>query len=141
MSLWMQLLASFIATCAFAALVHQPWKAAPISALIGTFSYAIYLAVGQNTVGYFLAALFIGICAEICARFLKRTATLFTSVAIIPLVPGVGLYRTMRYIAEGDYVLAVSTGSATLLGLCAIALAVTITSMLFRALKRKETPC
>ena len=33
------------------------------------FDYtSIYLLIGESTVGYFLAAFFIGVCSEICAR-------------------------------------------------------------------------
>lgn len=141
MSVWLQLIACFAATSAYSVLVHQPRSTVLVSALVGTASYGLYLLLGQTTIAYFFASLMIGAACEIAARLMKRTATLFVSVAIIPLVPGVGLYRTMRYITEGNYVLAVTTGSATLLGLCAIALAVTITSMLFRALKKKEASC
>ena len=138
MRLGIELLACFVATAAYSVLMHQPRRAVLISALVGTASYGLYLWLHQTTIAYFLASLLIGASCEIAARLMKRTATLFVSVAIIPLVPGVGLYRTMRYITEGDYLSAVTTGSATLLGLCAIALAVTITSMLFRAFKKKE---
>ncbi|MBE5783455.1 MAG: threonine/serine exporter [Clostridiales bacterium] len=139
---WMiELLACFVATAAFSVLVHQPRNTVLVSALIGTASYGVYLLLNQTTIAYFVASLLIGTCCEICARLMKRTATLFVSVAIIPLVPGVGLYRTMRFITEGNYLQAVTTGSATLLGLCAIALAVTATSMFFRAFKKKEGAC
>ena len=138
MRLGIELLACFVATGAYSVLMHQPKNAVWISALVGTASYGLYLFLHQTTVAYFLASLLIGAACEIAARLMKRTATLFVSVAIIPLVPGIGLYRTMRYITEGNYLAAVTTGSSTLLGLCAIALAVTITSMLFRAFKKKE---
>ena len=145
MSWWLQLIACFVAALAFSILVHQPPRTIFISSLIGTAGYALFLLSGQSTLGYFLATLFIGFSCEICARVMKRTATLFVTGAIITLVPGVGLYRTMRYVAEGEYSLAVTTGTATLLGLCGIALAITITSVIFAnfhsAVKGGEPPC
>lgn len=137
MSWWMQLMACFVAAMAFSVLMHQPRATVLVSSLVGTAGYALYLLLGQGTLGYFLAALLISASCEICARMLKRTATLFTTGAIIPLVPGVGLYRTMRYLAEGNVAQAVSTGTATVLGLCGIALAITVTTVFFSRFKRK----
>lgn len=145
MSWWMQLISCFVAASAFSFLVYQPPRTIFISSLVSTVGYALFLLSGQSTLGYFLATLFISFTCEICARLMKRTATLFVTGAIIPLVPGVGLYRTMRYVTEGDYSQAVTTGATTLLGICGIALAITITSVIFSnfrgAPKVKEPPC
>ncbi|MBQ4076030.1 MAG: threonine/serine exporter family protein [Clostridia bacterium] len=136
MSWWMQLIACCVATIAYSALVRLPRKAIAITALIASAGYGIYLLMDQSTMGYFLASLLIGVLCEICARIMKRAATLFMTAAIIPLVPGVGLYRTMRYIVEGNAQMALSTGTATLLGLCGIALALTVSTVLFANLRR-----
>ena len=91
MRFFIELMACFVATCAYSVLMHQPRSAVLVSALVGTASYAAYLLLHQTTIAYFLASLLIGAACEIAARLMKRTATLFVSVAIIPLVPGVGL--------------------------------------------------
>jgi uncharacterized membrane protein YjjB (DUF3815 family) len=99
--------------------------------------WAVYLAVEAWTditfLAYLTAAAFGVLYAELLARRLKTPATLFVIPAIVPLVPGVGLYNTMRYVVDGEYNQAVSTGVFTLLAICGIALAVTITSVLFSA--------
>ena len=133
MSWWIQLLACLVASACFSVLMHQPRSTVPVSALIASAGYGLFLLLGKSTMGYFLATLTIGIACEICARVMKRAAPLFVTGAIIPLVPGVGLYNTMRYVVEGDYHQAMSTGASTVLGLCAIALAITTTSVLFNA--------
>ena len=141
MSWWVQLIACFVAAVAFSGLVHLPKNAYPITGLIAAAGYGVFLLLNQGTMGYFFATLLIGISCEICARLVKRTATMFITSAIIPLVPGVGLYRTMRYMVEGEASLAVSTGTETVLGICGIALALTISSVIFSNLskgKRKE---
>ena len=133
MSWEIQLIACFAASLSFSVLVRQPKGSMLVSAVIATAGYSLFLLMGQNTLAYFTATLLIGLSCEICARIMKRAATLFVTGAIIPLGPGVGLYNTMRYVVEGDYHQAMSTGASTVLGLCAIALAITTTSVLFSA--------
>ena len=133
MNLSVQLLACFAASVSFSVLVRQPKGSMLISGVIATAGYCLFLLMGQSTLAYFTATLLIGLSCEVSARIMKRAATLFVTGAIIPLVPGVGLYNTMRYVVEGDYHEAMSTGASTVLGLCAIALAITTTSVLFNA--------
>ena len=145
MTWWLQLLSCAVAAAAFSVLLHQPWSTIPVSSLIAAAGYGLFLLLGKTTLAYFLATLLIGICCEACARIMKRTATLFVTGAIVPLVPGIGLYNTMLYVVDGDYYNAVNTGAATVLGLCGIALAITMSSVLFSAFghseKKKEKPC
>ena len=143
MSWPLQLLACAVAAASFSVLLHQPWRTIPVSSLIATAGYALYLLMGKTTLAYFGATLVIGICCEICARMMKRTATLFVTAAIIPLVPGIGLYNTMLFMVEGNYGMAVQTGTATVLALCGIALAITMSSVLVSAFhpRKKEKSC
>lgn len=144
MSLWMQLIACFFAAFFFSMLMNQPIKTTLASSLIATAGYALFMALGMGVLAYFGATVLIGLSCEICARLMKRTATLFFTGAIVPLVPGVGLFNTMRYVVEGNYSKAASTGAFTLLAICGIALAVTITSVLFSsftARKKEKGPC
>lgn len=143
MSWLLQLPACALAAACFSVLMHQPWRTIPVSSLIATAGYVVFLLLGKSTLAYFGATLVIGICCEICARIMKRTATLFVTGAIIPLVPGIGLYNTMLYVVEGNYSKAVNTGAATVLGICAIALAITMSSVLVSAFhpRKKEKSC
>ena len=138
MSGWMQLIACFFAAVFFSMLMNQPKSTMPVSALIATAGYGLFLLLGKGVLAYFAATVLIGFSCEIAARLMKRTATLFFTGAIVPLVPGVGLYNTMRYVVEGDYHEAVNVGAATILGICAIALAITTTSVLFSAFSGKK---
>lgn len=143
MSWWVQLIACFVAALAFSVLVHLPKNAYLITGLIAAAGYGVFLLLQQSTLGYFFATLLIGISCEICARIRKCTATMYITSAIIPLVPGVGLYRTMRYLVEGNASMAVSTGTTTVLGICGIALALTVSAVIFvnlSAAKKKEEP-
>ncbi|MBR0407020.1 MAG: threonine/serine exporter family protein [Clostridia bacterium] len=131
MSWWVQLIACGIAAASFSVLLRQPRNTIPVSSLVSIVGYSVFLLLGQSTLAYFLASLLIGLSRELAARLMKRAATLFVTGAIVPLVPGVGLYRTMRFVVDGEYSLAVQTGAATLLGICGIAMAITISSVIF----------
>lgn len=138
----LQVIASFAAAACFSVLLCQPRGTICVSSLIAAAGYGLFLLLGQTTAGYFFATLLIAVCCEICARILKRAATLFITSALIPLVPGVGLYRTIRYIVEGEYNQALSVGTSTLMGICAIALGITFSSLFFANLhKKNKTPC
>ena len=138
MSWWVQLIACFFAALFFSVLMNQPRSTMPVSALIAVGGYAVYLGLNRSVLAYFMATIVIGVSCEMAARIMKRTATLFFTGAIIPLVPGVGLFNSMRYVVEGEYENAVSTGVFTLLAICGIALAVTITSVLFSSFVGKK---
>ena len=143
MSWWLQLLSCAVAAASFSVLLRQPRRTIPASTLIATAGYGVFLLLGKTTPAYLWATLLIGICCEICARVMKRTATLFVTGAIVPLVPGIGLYNTMLYVVEGDYGNAVTTGAATVLGICGIALAITMSAVLAGAFhhRKKEKSC
>ena len=74
MSWVLQLLACAVAAASFSVLLHQPPRTIPVSTLIAMAGYAIFLLLGKTTLAYFGATLVIGICCEICARIMKRTA-------------------------------------------------------------------
>lgn len=131
MSFTMQIIACFIATVFFAVLLHQPARTIIFSAIIGTAGYIAYVQLDQNAVAYFVSTLIIAVLCEIAARILKKAATIFLVSALIPIVPGVGLYRTMRYLVEDNMSMAAQVGSETILGVCAIALAITFSSIIF----------
>ena len=138
MSWWIQLIACGVAAASFSVLLHQPRSTILVSSLVSILGYGVFLLLKQTTLAYFLASLLIGLSCELAARLMKRVATLFVTGAIIPLVPGVGLYRTMRFVVDGEYSNAVETGAATLLGICGIAMAITISSVVFSAFWRRK---
>ena len=127
--------ACFVATVAFCVLFHAPKKAVLLSAAIGVVAYAVYGMLRPrtgDTLGYFVAACLIGGAAECCARALRMPATIFICASVIPLGPGLGLYRTMLSLVEGDLSAAGRLGADTLLALGAIALAIAVTSLVAR---------
>jgi len=138
MSWWVQLLACFFASVAFSLLVNEPRSTVLVSSVIAVAGYAVFMLLGRGTIAYFAGTMVISLSCEVAARVMKRTATLFLTSALIPLVPGVGLYNTMRYVVIGNYTMAAQVGTDTVLGICGIALAITVTSVIFGNLHQKR---
>lgn len=126
-----------VATFFFGFLLNAPKKSMPVSALIGGVGYLIYLFFAQEghggeILGYFFAGLFMALASEIVARVLHMPATVFITVSIIPLVPGIMLYRTMLHLVEGANAAALSAGIDTLFAAGAIAIAIAFSSLIMR---------
>lgn len=121
------------ATAFFAFLFRVPRRAIALCAVLGGLGYLIYDCtaplLASPVAGYFLGTLFMAICGEILARVMKMPATIFVIPAIIPLVPGVGMYNTMLYLIEGQGHQALETGTDTLLAIIAMAMALVLTSL------------
>lgn len=140
MGILIQCLAALFASCAFGLLLRQPLNTLPYTALIGLNGYVVYLLLSGSTLAYFAAALAVGLLCELTARVKARATSIFLVSAIIPLVPGLGLYRTMLFIASQQYGQALSTGVSTLGGIGAIALAITISTSIFANLRLPIRP-
>ena len=57
----------------------------------------------------FLAAIVIGIYSEVMARIRRCPVTGYLQVALLPLVPGSGIYYAMRHCVAGETQLFLST--------------------------------
>lgn len=104
MTLFMHFVFSFAAVLFFALVMSTPKKALFSDAVVGAAGYFIYEAVftvtGHEIFGYFCGTVFIAASGEISARILKSPSIVFVFPALIPLVPGVGLYETMLTLVE-----------------------------------------
>lgn len=130
-------LACMAAATFFGALLRQPKKTLVYTALIGLLGYVVYLLLGMGILAFFVSGLLVGLLCELTARIVKHATTLFLISSIIPTVPGLGLYRAMMALSQGDMDGALSTGVATLAGIGAIALSLTIATALFNSIKTK----
>ena len=124
------LIGSFGASLFFAYLFHAPKRCIFSSSLIGMLGYLAYMLfvdfVAGSVGGAFAASILIALLSEATARIQHAPATIFTSVAVIPLVPGGALYETMFHIIQGDYIQAVNRGVDTILTAGCIALAIAL---------------
>jgi uncharacterized membrane protein YjjB (DUF3815 family) len=134
----LQLLWAFLATLGFGVVFKAPWRDLPFAALGGAVSWGAYLALyratGSESLAYFVASIAVGLYAEAAAALLKRPATLFIISAIIPLVPGAGMYRTMFEAVAGDASASAAAGFHTLTLAGAIAGGLAVASAVSRIL-------
>lgn len=104
--LWFTCIASVIGCVGFSILFNIHGPGGILCAIGGVVSWMIFsLSVSfgsSELVGYFWGSFFASCYAEIMARVRKYPAISYLVVAIFPLIPGAGIYRTMYYAVHGD---------------------------------------
>lgn len=106
-----------------------------VSSLGGSLGWFAYLLAGQfmSIVSQNLvAAIVVGLFAEIMSRVMKTPATIFLIIGILPMVPGGGIYYTMEYAVYGNTEMFLEKGLQTFAISAAIAFGVSISSSIFR---------
>lgn len=127
----------FGATVFFALLMSAPSKSILPTSVIAALGYAgcMYIARSKSELlGYLVATVFICICGEVCARIMKFPALIFVFPAIIPLVPGIGLYETVLAFVKNDIQKGLNLGTRTMLIAIVIAASIAVTSAFMRSL-------
>jgi uncharacterized membrane protein YjjB (DUF3815 family) len=127
----LSLLGCFVATICFALLLRAPVRSLPSVSLVAMAGYAVYLIMGDNLGSFFVSALVIVMLSEVFARIKKMTSALFVVSGLIPLVPGMKLYRAVVLLAEGNSAQASLEAIKALSGFGSIALAITIATAVF----------
>ncbi len=82
--------------------------------------------------GYFLAAAAISLYAEIMARIRKFPAFSYLVIALLPLVPGAGVYYTVEYLLQGERAMSVEQAVRTAATAGVLAVGMLMVSSLFR---------
>lgn len=90
-----------------------------LASLGGIFTWAIYLtASGLFSADTLISSVFSGafcqIYSQILARWKKTPALIFCIPALVPLIPGGALYRTMRSVIHKDWSETLNWGGTTL---------------------------
>ena len=81
---------------------------------------------------YFFGTLALAVYAEVMARVRRSPATGYLHVALLPMVPGGGIYYTMEYGIAGNTEMFLETGMHTLGIAGALALGILVVSTLAR---------
>lgn len=130
----------FIAIIGFAGYFNVKKKSTLIaSALSGGISFAIFnifIMNGQSVLGTFIAALLVGVIGELLSVRFKTPSTVFIMPAIIPLVPGSGMYYTMLHFVHEDFTQMIAFGTQTIFVAGSIAMGILVGSIFSRSLKR-----
>ena len=96
---------------------------------IAWFVYELCLLSGFSDItALFIGSVTLSIYGEFAARILKSPVTIFVICALIPLVPGKGMYNTLLASVQGDVYLSLEVGLHTLLSAGAIAIGVMLVS-------------
>lgn len=119
---------AYLASLSFAFIFNLKARTAFLSALGGSigwlfFSQAVLLIQDVNT-AYFLGAVALSYYSEIMARKTKTPVTSYITPALIPLVPGNGLYQTVLQSIDGNYDGAIREGLNTLMAAGALAIGI-----------------
>lgn len=134
---------SFIATLGFGILFNIKGRnllLASIGGMLGSIVYTCCLDALMNEVtALFLASVCFSLYSEILARICHTPVTTFIICALIPLVPGNGMYQTMKLAIDGDAIAALQMGLDTIAFAGSLALGIIFVSTIMRFfLKRKS---
>lgn len=127
---------AFFASVGFAILFNIRKSKIIVAGVIGAIGgivYHVLLKYSYSTfLSLFIASIVIALLSEVCARKYKTPATTFLVCALIPLVPGGGMYYTMLEIVRSNVDGALSMGVSTIMQAAAIVLGVTLISSTVR---------
>lgn len=138
--LFLPCLWSFIACVGFGLVFNIHGFGVLICGFGGALGWLTFLLVqdwvGGDVVPAFFAAVIIAIYSEVMARVRRCPVTGYLQVALLPLVPGAGIYNAMRYCVASQTDLFIST----LLHTFGVAAALAIGAMLSSTVLRIVLP-
>lgn len=142
----LSILSAFISTLGFSIVFHVQRKHLLICGATGAISWTLYLLLIQNShssvLASFLSTLVVTTLSYLLAKKRKTPITVFLIAGILPLVPGLGLYRMMYALLDEDYSLALDYATLTFEIAGVIAGAIVIISLLpllWRKPKQRQT--
>ena len=138
----LEVVSAFIAAFAFGIVFNIKGKKlffAAICGALGWFVYKLSLMFGYTDItSLFLASIALSVYSEIFARILKTPVTTFVVAALIPLVPGGGMYYTMVEAISGNIMKSLETGIKTMASAGALALGIILVSTLTKTFIRNK---
>lgn len=131
---------AFLAAAEFAILFQAPKKSLPVSGVIGAVGWVVYIYIRKDLeydsfYAMFFATVALSLLSELAARLFKQPVTVFVIPGIIPIVPGLGMYRGMAAIIENNYDTGVNILITTGMDASAIALGMMLMTSVFRVFK------
>lgn len=135
---------AFLASFGFGILFNIKGKELLLAGIGGAIGGLIYhlglLLACSQMISMLLASIALSLYAEIFARICKTPVTTFLICALIPLVPGGGMYHTMLEAIQGNATQALTIGIHTMASagvlVVGILLVSTVMKMIFRRRRR-----
>lgn len=136
------LAASFFGTIGYACTFNTNSRRLIGAGLGGLIGWSAYLLAGyfmlSEPMKYFVAAIVINVYSEIMAVREKAPSTVFLVSAIMPLVPGGMLYRTMRFAVTKEWEDFGKLGVETLSIALALALGMLIANSVIKSMRKRR---
>ncbi len=132
---------AFFASLGFGIIFNIRGKKLYFAALGGSIGWLIYslsLLVVPSIYALTLSAIGFSVYSEIMARILKSPITLFVICALIPLVPGGGMYYTMLYILQDNLTMAIETGIQAISDAGSLVMGILIVSSIMKIINNKK---
>ncbi len=138
-----QFFSSFFATAAFCVLFNVRQKHIYLCGLVGAIGWIIYFYLAKylylgESLSNFVAALAVSGLSYKLSKHKFAPITIFLIPGIIPLVPGIGLYKTAYYLIFKDYLQAIESALTALYVSGVIAAAITIVTFIPRLIKHQN---
>jgi len=134
-----QIISSILGSLGFALLFSLGGKRLLWATLGGGIAWGVYLLVEAMGAGLFLCGVVSSMVAtaysEVLARILKTPKTAFIFPAIVPMVPGGGLYYTMANVLTKDYAEAMKYASNTITTAIALAFGIVVVIIWVKLIK------
>lgn len=106
---------------------------------LGWFTYLLSLHLGlSELISLFISSITMSIYSEIFARILKTPVTTLIVPALIPLVPGAGMYYTIIDAILGNLYESLTTGLQTLAYAGALAIGIILVSSITKQIASKK---
>ncbi|WP_291573555.1 threonine/serine exporter family protein [Clostridium sp. UBA4548] len=131
---------AFISSLGFGILFNVRGKNLIIASIGGGLGWLFYLitknSTGSEIVALFVASIVISVFSEIFARIMKNPVTIFLICALIPLVPGGGMYYTTFEAVQGNVSKSIVLGIQTLFNAASIAVGIILVSTISKIINK-----
>jgi len=133
--LWLEAIACCVSCYGFVVLFNIHGKGSLLCVLGGILTWITYRFIlqhsGDDLIAYFWATIVASLYAEIMARIRKYPAISYLIISAFPLIPGAGVYYTMRHVINGNLDGFISQGMHTIsiAGVMAVGILLTSTAV------------
>ena len=139
-TIFLKNLFSFFATVAFGKPFNCPKNCLYQAGFVGMVGFGVYIILLSgfglsSMLSNFAGTVALSICSEIFARWYKQPVPIFSIPGVIPLVPGLPLYRAMNYTMLDSYSMGMHTFVSAALDAMAIAMGILLVSGLAKVYK------